>query len=324
MADENLLLSRMEQLINDKLQTFEQRINATQRALSQTQLSAIQENLNSDGYTFKKKGHEQQFKVNAKVLDKMHQADGYIQEAERDSSQEAVENARQKIVEGINILNYRQKCIKLADSSEHGWKVVQEYETRPLADDEEDEKKIARAQIQADRKVRQERRLRAARFSKPYPSTKPYSPGNFRVSGEQSSQQRERPSGTNTRRPGSCFSCGRPGYWRADCRARGVVESSQTEKLDQISKDLCISNSSKNRTCVSIDVKLSKTQTHRFEPVTRETRSQEMVSSVGRLKQSVKHWKESCVNPYIIDVIENGYKLPFKELPVSTEIKNIF
>jgi hypothetical protein len=44
---------------------------------------------------------------------------------------------------------------KLTNSSEHGWKVVQEYESHLLADDNEDEKIIARALIQAVRKVRQ-------------------------------------------------------------------------------------------------------------------------------------------------------------------------
>jgi hypothetical protein len=32
--------------------------------------------------------------------------------------------------------------IKLADSSELGWKVVQEYESNPIADDSEDEKRM--------------------------------------------------------------------------------------------------------------------------------------------------------------------------------------
>jgi hypothetical protein len=243
MSEENALLSRMEELINAKFQTFEERINSTQRELSQAQISAIQENLVSDGYTFKKKGHEQQFKVNAKVLDKMQQADGYIQEAVKDSSNDAAESARQKLVEGMNILNYRQKCIKLADSSEHGWKVVQEYESHPLADDDEDEKKIARAQIQADRKVRQERRLRAARFgSSPYGMNQSSYSTVSGAPGGHSAQQQGRPTWTTSRKPGSCFKCGRPGHWRADCRARAMVEGTQTEKSDQISKNFILRN----------------------------------------------------------------------------------
>jgi hypothetical protein len=50
-----------------------------------------------------------------------------------------------------------KKCLKLADSSEHAWCVVQEYESHPLAENSDDEKKIYKTQIQADSKVRQER-----------------------------------------------------------------------------------------------------------------------------------------------------------------------
>jgi hypothetical protein len=48
--------------------------------------------------------------------------------------------------EGMELLRYRQKLVKIADSSELGWRVVQEYTANPLADDSEDDKKILRAQ----------------------------------------------------------------------------------------------------------------------------------------------------------------------------------
>jgi hypothetical protein len=64
--------------------------------------------------------------------------------------------------------------IKLADSSDSGWRVVKEYEAHPLADNEEDEKKIYRAQFMADKKLRQERRQRSFRFS-PY-GRRPFTP----------------------------------------------------------------------------------------------------------------------------------------------------
>jgi hypothetical protein len=35
--------------------------------------------------------------------------------------------AKEKISEGIGIIQERQKMIKLAESSDLGWKVVQEY-----------------------------------------------------------------------------------------------------------------------------------------------------------------------------------------------------
>lgn len=48
----------------------------------------------------------------------------------------------------------RQKVKKLADSSQLGWKVVQEYQANPIADDE----KMYRAQMRTERKVFNERK----------------------------------------------------------------------------------------------------------------------------------------------------------------------
>ena len=72
----------------------------------------------------------------------MREADGHIQDVSRDTSGEAALMAHKKVSEGIELLSHRQKLVKLADSSEQGWKVVQEYEANPLAEDSDDEKKI--------------------------------------------------------------------------------------------------------------------------------------------------------------------------------------
>ena len=49
------------------------------------------------------------------------------------------------ISEGIGIVQERQKMIKLADTSDLGWKFVQEYERNSIAYDSEDEKRTNRA-----------------------------------------------------------------------------------------------------------------------------------------------------------------------------------
>jgi len=56
--------------------------------------------------------------------------------------------AKENISEGIGIVQERQKMIKLAD---YYWKVVQEYESNPIADDSEDEKWMNRALSKAER-----------------------------------------------------------------------------------------------------------------------------------------------------------------------------
>ena len=47
----------------------------------------------------------------------------------------------------------RQKLVKLADSTDLGWRVVQEYESKPLADDSDDEKKMIQSSIESRAKV---------------------------------------------------------------------------------------------------------------------------------------------------------------------------
>ena len=42
----------------------------------------------------------------------------------------------------------------------------------------------------------------------------------------------------------------------------------------------------------------------------------------GRLKQNVKFWKDIGSSGFVIDVIENGYKIPFFCLPPSSESSN--
>ena len=49
----------------------------------------------------------------------------------------------------------RQKMIRLADKSDAGWLVVEEYESDELAEDSEDDKKIRKAQNKASRKKKQ-------------------------------------------------------------------------------------------------------------------------------------------------------------------------
>lgn len=81
----------------------------------------------------KRKGNDEQFKVNVRVLDKLREADSNLKDSLTLHYDEPAVATKTKITEGIDVLNHRQKLIKLADSSELGWRVVQEYEAQPLA-----------------------------------------------------------------------------------------------------------------------------------------------------------------------------------------------
>ena len=80
---------------------------------------------------------------------------------------ESVKRAKTSVQEGKSLIQQRQKMLKLADSSELGWKVVTEYQTNPLASDSDDERKIYKAEVGAERKNRKDqlKRLRTRKTS---------------------------------------------------------------------------------------------------------------------------------------------------------------
>ena len=45
-------------------------------------------------------------------------------------------------------------------------------------------------------------------------------------------------------------------------------------------------------------------------------------SPVGSLKDRISQWRLATDSFYILDVIENGYKLPFKDIPEKVVLKN--
>ncbi|XP_060561342.1 uncharacterized protein LOC132721105 [Ruditapes philippinarum] len=306
--EESSILSSLESLLDSRLQTFEKKINE----ISQNQISAC----TSGTYVFKKKGHEQQFMVNAKVMDKMRQADGYLATITEEDSNSSASSAREKISEGMDILSHRQKCLKLADSSEHGWRVVQEYESHPLADNSDDEKKIYKAQIQADRKVRQERRVRARRFS-PYPATKALPASDSRPPNQQ----------TANRKPGLCFKFGKPGHWRAECRMDLQADKNGNTQIS-INYGSFLLNGVEESDNFNIEkMKLSyKCSNDLIKNVSHMSDNDKIldkvVSPVGRLHNCIKHWQEAEPGEYILSVVSERYKLPFKTLLKSVELTN--
>ena len=112
--------------------------------------------MNSDNYVFKRKGSEEQFKINSKTANKMKEARGFLREDP--DTNEQTHKAVKAIGEGLDMLQHRQKLVKLADQSENGWRTVTEYETHSLADDSEDEKRILRAESKAARKMKSDKR----------------------------------------------------------------------------------------------------------------------------------------------------------------------
>ncbi|KAK3101126.1 hypothetical protein FSP39_001144 [Pinctada imbricata] len=169
-SSQNQLLSNMQTMMDSNFSNSKRSIESTQKDLSTTQLSKIEESM-FGSYKFKRHGNEAQYRGNVQVLSKLKKADNHL-----DSNNITFENftsARDKIQEGINLLNDRQKLIKIADSSPMGWKVVTEYQANPIADNSDDEKKIHKAQTRAEKKAKEARIARRAR-ARPHPYARSY------------------------------------------------------------------------------------------------------------------------------------------------------
>uniref|UniRef100_A0A1X7UKC3 Uncharacterized protein n=1 Tax=Amphimedon queenslandica TaxID=400682 RepID=A0A1X7UKC3_AMPQE len=116
------------------------------------------------------KGNEDQFNVNKKIENKLSDAaqqlkklseaiPGAVPDPPRavpdppEAVTECITKAKKAVQEGTELIAYRQKLIRLVDRSEHGWKVIKEYESDALADDEDDENRISKAEKSAEKRA---------------------------------------------------------------------------------------------------------------------------------------------------------------------------
>jgi hypothetical protein len=138
-AQKNAILSA----VNSQIHNLQSNLLSAQADLSTQIVSEIQ----PDTYAFKKKGNEQQFNFNRKVIQKSRSA---LKALEGPN----IAKAKEELSEGISLLNNRQKIIKLADKSEFGWATVQEYIDDELVDDEADASKIKKAEKRAAARIK--------------------------------------------------------------------------------------------------------------------------------------------------------------------------
>ncbi|XP_071165963.1 uncharacterized protein [Mytilus edulis] len=309
---QNDLLSQMKGMFSIKLQEFDHQ----QKERSELQMNRLQNELSgNDDYKFQRKSCEDQYKFNRKLSVTLMEADASLES--RDPSASLV---KQKIAEGIQLIRYRQKLVKMADSSEMGWKVVQEYTANPLADDSEDDRKILRAQTRAERKTKSEKakKKRQTPYSRPT-STATSSDANGKASG----------------RPGVCYNCYKPGHWKFECPEKKRKLSTHlfnVNKLSSICSDLVHGNSFQVNTNHLTDKSLKYfmnddsiclLERERIEQVSSQlTVNSSLLTPVGKLKKSIHKWRDIDTSMYILSVIEKGYGIPFKELPDNVILRN--
>ena len=135
-GNQTKFLQDMKGVIQNQFAEMEAKISSNQKEMNDLQMKRLQ-NATSQPYTFKRKGNEAQFKFNNEVKEKLDLAESYMKQ----KTEEGHNKASGCISEGIELLTNRQKLVKLADMSDNGWRVVQEYETHQLASDSDDEKR---------------------------------------------------------------------------------------------------------------------------------------------------------------------------------------
>jgi hypothetical protein len=106
---QNALMSQLKDLISNEMG----KVQDQQQRIAETQITKIEATL-SDGHKFKLRGNEEQYKHNNKILSKIKEADNVLDA--NNPSQEGISKAKGKLAEGMSLLKYRQKIIKIADA----------------------------------------------------------------------------------------------------------------------------------------------------------------------------------------------------------------
>ena len=104
-AQKNVILSA----VNTQIQGLQSNLLKAQSDLASQIASEVQ----PETYVFKKKGNEQQFNFNRKVIKRSSAAVKALESGN-------IAKAKEELNEGISLLNNRQKIVKLADISEFG------------------------------------------------------------------------------------------------------------------------------------------------------------------------------------------------------------
>lgn len=137
------LISQFKILISDSISDLKRSNEAT----ASHQMREIKRIKRDHVPQFNKKSNKDQFKANKAVTEAVEDAQAALRTRDLEETKEGLDR-------GMALLQESQKLILLPDKSPYGWKTVLEYKHHDLADDEQDEKKIHRAESRAARAVK--------------------------------------------------------------------------------------------------------------------------------------------------------------------------
>ncbi len=182
---------------------------------SSVQLNLAVKKAKTTSKTFKKKGCQRQFDHNEEVKEKLEETSNLIESGK-------IQKAKDILAEGIELIEKRQKIIKIAES--HGWDTVSCYISDELASDSDDDKRLSKAVREAGYKRREKERSRRGRQR----ATRGGS--NFRAYNAATNPSQHYATKPQYQRPNTrtnyqtCWSCGQLGHFQFQCpqRAGGV------------------------------------------------------------------------------------------------------
>lgn len=159
-------------------------------------------------YSFIRPGNQSQYDFTDAVLGQVQDALREL-ECERSTDEESKEAAVHSLQKAAEMLERRMKLIRMADRSEYGWAVVAEYESDELAMDSDDEKRISRAEKEAEKKWLRKRKRQIDDRVDSTRATQPCATYNVGA----------------TLRAGPCYGCGEWGHLKRTCprSVRGAV-----------------------------------------------------------------------------------------------------
>ena len=300
-----------------------------------------------DGYHFKKRGHKLQFEFNDEVLGKVEEVDSIIKKLPvTESNKAGLESAKELLQRGMALIIWCQKHIKMAERSDNGWAVVQEYKADELADNSDDEKKIEKAERAMEKKA-----VVAARKRK---STRPFSHQLPKiqkleqpaVAAAQQPTMQLKPSGRFPVVPsvqpiGPCHHCFEYGHLQQSCPllhvetqsgAKGPPASRTYPLSGSVSNNKwfnCSSNTGEVKGMIESDSSVPSDDQVMLDGGGCDVMSDDVGEEIGeyeegeaclckhppvkgKLKDSVEFWESVLqASLFIIDTITNGYPIPF-------------
>ena len=259
------ILTQVSQTVSTQIKEFEETLRASNTELAQ---AVVRESAN-DSYVFKRKGNKFQFDFNKKIFNKQEQALTALKAKQ-------YEKAKQELEEGTQLIVKRQKVIKLADKSEFGWETVNEYLADDLASDDEDAKRIKKAERSAARKVKERLDLR----NKKKPKILLIIPISLKLI---------------------------PAFFNPFVHHQKFLPAFSEPKTCPIQEPILSMTSVINVANKGIGQNTAKSSNSEFE---------EDKFIQGKLKRNLKFWREVIKpSDFILNMIQSGYKIPFHTTP---------